>query len=131
MVGVGVRVDDVVEAQPRPGGEREVAVDLTQLRVDEHRTARLGAAHEIGEAASRAHLLEDHRRGDSRASVPALSTAFADDSEGEVVTVAGAVLTPPRPPAWSRRAGRRAAPAGVSMPPLPGRPAPGRAGRRR
>ena len=77
MVGVGVRVDDVMEAQPRPGGEREVAIDLAQLRVDEHRTARLGAAHEIGEAAARAHLLEDHRRGDSRASVLALSTAVA------------------------------------------------------
>src|SRR5439155_9850548 len=77
MVSVGVRVDDVVEAQPRPGGEREVAIDLAQLRVDEHRTARLGAAHEIGEAAARAHLLEDHRRGDSRASVLALSTAVA------------------------------------------------------
>src|SRR5947199_5314362 len=86
MVGVGVRVDDVMEAQPRPGGEREVAIDLAQLRVDEHRTARLGAAHEIGEAAARAHLLEDHRRGDSRASVLALSTAVATTAEEEVVT---------------------------------------------
>ncbi len=89
MVGVGVRVDDVVEAQPRPGGEREVAVDLAQLRVDEHRTARLGAAHEIGEAAAGAYLFENHRRADSRTSVLALSTVVAADGEEEVVTVAG------------------------------------------
>lgn len=60
MIGVRVRVDDVVEAEPRLRRDPEVAVDLAQLRVDEHGAARLGAAHEIRKAAARAYFLEDH-----------------------------------------------------------------------
>ena len=45
---------------PVAGSAREVAVDLPQLRVDQHGRAGVGTADEVGLAAARRDLLEDH-----------------------------------------------------------------------
>src|SRR5439155_3947048 len=65
VVGVGMRVDQVVEAEPGPGRERQVAVDLAQFGVDEHGAARLGTHDELRHAAAGAELLEEHGAGSS------------------------------------------------------------------
>src|SRR2546426_7581537 len=60
MVGMRVRVDDEVDAQPVARGLRQVAVDLARLGVDQRGGAALAAADEVGLAASGGNLLEDH-----------------------------------------------------------------------
>jgi hypothetical protein len=75
VVRVGVRVDDVADPEPRFRREREVAIHLAQLGIDEDRAAGLGATDEIGQTAAGADLLEDHRRRDSRTSVLPVSTS--------------------------------------------------------
>ena len=61
VVGVRVRVDEIMDAQPVAGRAREVTVDLPQLGIDQHCRAGVGAADEIRLAPARGDLLEDHR----------------------------------------------------------------------
>ena len=60
MIGVGVGLDDVVDADTPFRGEREIAIDLIESGIDEHAGARVFAADEIREAAAGAHLFEQH-----------------------------------------------------------------------
>ena len=115
VVGVGVRVDQVVEAEPGPGRERQVAVDLAQLGVDEHGAARLGAPDQVRHAAAGADLLEEHGPGFSDPGAPAVNGA------------APPTRAPPAPAGGRRRARRRTGPPTRRWP----RPAPDRASRGR
>jgi hypothetical protein len=47
VIGVGVRVDDIPEAKPLLGGQRQVAIDLVELGIHHQRGARLLAADYI------------------------------------------------------------------------------------
>ena len=60
VIGMGVRVDQVVDAQPVARGEREVVVDLAELRIDQRRHAGVRAADEVRLAAAGGYLFEDH-----------------------------------------------------------------------
>ncbi len=64
MVGVRVRVDDVVDAQSIPRRQGEIAVDETELRIDEHGSAALRAPEQIGLATPGAEMFEDHAAPD-------------------------------------------------------------------
>src|SRR5206468_767631 len=55
-------VDHVADAEPLLHGERDVAVDQIERRIDDHPGARLLAAGDVGEAAPGTKLLEEHRR---------------------------------------------------------------------
>ncbi len=72
VVGMRVRVDQVPDPQAVPRRERDVAVDLAQLRIDQRARAGVGAADEVGLAAAGGDLLEDHCRvtpGEARATL--------------------------------------------------------------
>ena len=66
VVGMGMAVDHVADAEPLLHGERDVAVDQIERRIDDHPGARLLAAGDVGEAAPGTKLLEEHRRWWSR-----------------------------------------------------------------
>jgi len=61
MVGMGVGVDDIADAQSVLQRERAIPVDLADLRVDERARERLRTAQQIGLASACGDLLEDHR----------------------------------------------------------------------
>ncbi len=61
VVRVSVRVDDMTNAQPVMRGQRNVAIDLAQLRIDQGRRASVWTADQIGSAAPRRNRLEQHR----------------------------------------------------------------------
>jgi len=69
VIGVGVGLDDVVDADALLGGKREIAIDLIQRRIDEQAGARLLAADQIRQAAAGAHLFEEHGACCARSSV--------------------------------------------------------------
>jgi hypothetical protein len=60
VIGMGVGVDDIVDADARSRRQREIMVDLTDFRVDQRGDARVGAADQIGLTATRGNLLENH-----------------------------------------------------------------------
>src|SRR5436305_8708437 len=60
MIRVGVRLDDVVDAHAALGGERHVAIELLEVRIDEHRRAGLVARDQVRQASATADLLEQH-----------------------------------------------------------------------
>ena len=60
MIGMRVRVDEVADAQAVACRQREVAVDLAHLGVDQRRGAARFAADEIGLATAGGDLFEDH-----------------------------------------------------------------------
>ena len=60
VIGVGVRVDQVADPQALARRERDVAVDLAQLGIDDRRGAGVGVADEVGLATAGCDLLEDH-----------------------------------------------------------------------
>jgi hypothetical protein len=60
VVGVGVCIDCITDTQSVARGEREVAIDLTELRVNQCGCAALCAADEIRPATTRGYLLEQH-----------------------------------------------------------------------
>jgi hypothetical protein len=62
MIGVRVRVDDVVDAQPVARSKREIPIDLADLRIDERGRARVRAANEVRLATAGSNLFEEHRR---------------------------------------------------------------------
>jgi hypothetical protein len=60
MIGMGMGIDDVMDAHARLGGQREIMVDLTDFGIDQRGNARIRAADEIGLASARGDLLENH-----------------------------------------------------------------------
>ena len=52
MIRVSMGVDEIADAQPILCGQRDVAVDLAELRVDQRRGAGLLAADQVGPAAA-------------------------------------------------------------------------------
>ena len=62
VVGVGVGVDDEADAQAVARRQREVAIDLAHLGIDQRAGAGVGAADEVRLAAPGGDLLEDHSR---------------------------------------------------------------------
>ena len=60
MVRMGVRVDQEMNPQPVPRREREVAIDLRDLRVDQRARAAGIAPDEVRLASTGGNLLEDH-----------------------------------------------------------------------
>src|ERR1700683_2185593 len=60
MIRVRMGVDEVAYAQPIFCNQRDVAVDLAELRVDQRRGAGLLAADDIGPAPPGSHCFEDH-----------------------------------------------------------------------
>jgi hypothetical protein len=58
MVGVCMGVDEIPDAQPIARGERDIAVNLTELRVDERGRAGRLAADDIRPTAARGHRFE-------------------------------------------------------------------------
>jgi hypothetical protein len=60
MVGVGVGVDQVTDAQAITRGERKVVVDLADFRIDQRCRAGVLAADKIGLAAASGDLFENH-----------------------------------------------------------------------
>jgi hypothetical protein len=63
MVGVGVGVDQVADAQAVTGGERNIVVDLADFRIDQRRTAATGlaAADQVRLAAASGDLFDQRR----------------------------------------------------------------------
>src|ERR1700722_16978258 len=60
MIRVRMRVDEIAYAQPIFCSQRDVSVDLAELRVDQRRGAGLLAADEIGSAAAASYCFEYH-----------------------------------------------------------------------
>ena len=60
MIRVSVGVDEIVDPQTVACGQRDVAVDLTELRVDQGGGASLLAADQVGAAAAGGHGFKDH-----------------------------------------------------------------------
>ncbi len=60
MIRVSVRVDEIADTQPIARGQREVTIDLAELRVDQHRGTGCLAVNQIGAAAARSHCFEYH-----------------------------------------------------------------------
>ncbi len=60
MIGVSVRVDQVVNAQAVTRRQGEITVDQGDLRVDEDRRAAFLATDQVGLAASRTEMFENH-----------------------------------------------------------------------
>jgi hypothetical protein len=60
MIRVRVCVDEIPNAQTIPCGQREVAVNLAEFRVDQRRGAGILAADDIGPAAAGGHCFEYH-----------------------------------------------------------------------
>jgi hypothetical protein len=53
MIRMGVRIDDIADADAGLRREREIAVDLPDFRIDKCGDVRVGTADEIGLAAPR------------------------------------------------------------------------------
>src|SRR5580700_3158921 len=62
MIGMSVRINEVVDAQAMLGGQYPVAVELAQFRIDQRRGAGLLAAQQVGAAAPGSYSLENHGR---------------------------------------------------------------------
>src|SRR5690606_32431617 len=60
VIRVRVRLDDVVDAHAALGGERDVAIELLEVRIDEHRRARDVATDQVRQATAVTDLLEEH-----------------------------------------------------------------------
>ena len=60
MIRVRMGVDEIVDAQTILGGERHVAVDLAEFRVDQRRGASVLAADQVGAAAAGGDSFEYH-----------------------------------------------------------------------
>ena len=60
MIRVRMGIDEIPDAQTIPCGQRDVAVDLAELRVDQRRSTGLLAADDIGPAAAGCHCFEYH-----------------------------------------------------------------------
>ena len=60
MIRVRVGIDEVADPQTVARGERDVAVDLAEFRVDQRRGAGLLAADEVGAAAAGGYCFENH-----------------------------------------------------------------------
>lgn len=60
VIGMGVRVDDIVDTYAGLRRQREIMVDPMYFRVDQRGDARVGATDEIGLTAARGNLLENH-----------------------------------------------------------------------
>lgn len=61
MIGMGVGVDEMADAQAVTGGQGEIAVDLAECRVDPGRGAGLLAADQAGTAPAGCHGFRNHR----------------------------------------------------------------------
>src|SRR5205085_8090111 len=59
-------VDDVVDADARLAEEREHAIDLRQLGIDDHAGAGVATGDDVRATAARPDLLEDHGRAIAR-----------------------------------------------------------------
>jgi len=70
VIGVGVAVDHVADAEPLLHGEGDVAVDQVERGIDDHSGARLLAADDVGQAAAGPELLEEHGRDGGRGMPP-------------------------------------------------------------
>src|SRR6185312_8460359 len=61
VIRVRVGIEQVAHVQAIVRGETEVAVQLSDLRIDEHRGAGLLAPHQVRLAAAGRNVFEDHR----------------------------------------------------------------------
>src|SRR3546814_10082757 len=61
MVGMGMRVDSVAQAQALARQEPAIAIDMHQRGIDQDRRAFVRATEQVGPAAAIADLVEDHR----------------------------------------------------------------------
>jgi hypothetical protein len=60
VIGMRVRVDDVLNAQIVSGGKRQVTADLAEFRIDPGSNASVAVPDEIGLTASRCDLLKQY-----------------------------------------------------------------------
>jgi hypothetical protein len=60
VIGVGVGLGDVVDSHPTLGRERDVAIELVEVRVDDHAGARDVVADQIRQTSAGTDLLEQH-----------------------------------------------------------------------
>src|SRR6266403_4566185 len=70
MIRVGMRVDEVMDAQAVARSHRGITIDETDFRIDEDGRTAVAAADQIGLATASAEPLEDHSRPPSRRSEP-------------------------------------------------------------
>ena len=78
VIGVRMRIDQVMDAQALASRQREVAVDQADLGIDQRRGAAICAADEVRPAAAGAQLLKDHLR-------PRHSGTAGADAPGEAI----------------------------------------------
>jgi hypothetical protein len=60
MIRVGVRIEQIMNAQTIARRLRNIAIDKTDFRIDQYGSASLRATHQIGSTASGRELLEYH-----------------------------------------------------------------------
>jgi hypothetical protein len=60
VIGMRVRLDNVVDAHAALGRHRDVTIELIEVRIDEHRGARIVAPDQVRQEAAGPDLLEQH-----------------------------------------------------------------------
>src|SRR5690349_6738437 len=62
---MGVRVDDVAQAKAVLRGERDIAIELVEVRIDDHAGATFVIADQVRQATAASDLFEEHQASSS------------------------------------------------------------------